>query len=132
MLFRHSMSITQQLMPIYNTTMHKNKINVALNLKWLTVGCYEASNRPQGRMSCNSYGSKLFMYGIQRVTVTGEFNMYFQCTNLIHSVLNMQIYNQSIDPNECKSLSNLLNTPFLPEICHHITCVCVSIVPNLV
>ena len=31
MLFRHSMSIAQQLMPIYNTTVHKNKVNVALN-----------------------------------------------------------------------------------------------------
>ena len=33
------MSIAQQLMPIYNTTVHKNKIIVALNLMWLTVGC---------------------------------------------------------------------------------------------
>ena len=49
MLFRHSMSIAQELMPIYNTTVHKNKINVALNLMWLTVGCYETSNRPQGQ-----------------------------------------------------------------------------------
>ena len=32
----------------YNTIVHKNKINVALNLMWLTVGCYEISNRPQG------------------------------------------------------------------------------------
>ena len=47
---RHSMSIAQQLMPIYNTTVHKNKINVALNLMRLTVGCYETSNRPQGRL----------------------------------------------------------------------------------
>jgi len=39
MLFRHSMSIAQQLMPIYNTTVHKNKLNVALNLMWLTVVC---------------------------------------------------------------------------------------------
>ena len=50
MLFRHSMSIAQKLMPIYNTIMHKNKINVALNLMRLTVGCYETSNRPQGRL----------------------------------------------------------------------------------
>jgi len=27
------------LMPIYNTTVHKNKINVALNVMWLTIGC---------------------------------------------------------------------------------------------
>ena len=32
MLFRYSMSITQQLMPIYNTTVHKNNSNVALNV----------------------------------------------------------------------------------------------------
>ena len=32
MLFRYSMSITQQLMPIYNITVHKNKTNVALNV----------------------------------------------------------------------------------------------------
>jgi len=49
MLFRHSMSIKPQFMPIYNTTMHKNKMNVAaLNLMWLAVGFYETSNRPQG------------------------------------------------------------------------------------
>ena len=29
MLFQHSMSITQQLIPIYNTTVHKNKNNVS-------------------------------------------------------------------------------------------------------
>ena len=39
MLFRHSMSIAQQLMPIYNTTVHKNKINETLNLMWLTAVC---------------------------------------------------------------------------------------------
>ena len=39
MLFRHSMSIAQQRMPIYNSTVHKNKVNVALNLMRLTVGC---------------------------------------------------------------------------------------------
>ena len=33
------MSISQQLVPIYNTTVHNNKITVALNLMWLTVGC---------------------------------------------------------------------------------------------
>ena len=38
-VFRHSMSIAQQLMPIYNTTVYKNKVNVAFNLMWLTVGC---------------------------------------------------------------------------------------------
>jgi len=31
MLFWHSMSMTQQLMPIYNTTVHKNK-TFALNM----------------------------------------------------------------------------------------------------
>ena len=32
MWFKHSMSIAQQLIPIYNTTVHKNKTNVALNV----------------------------------------------------------------------------------------------------
>ena len=32
MLFRHSMSITQQLMHIYNTHVHKNKRNIAFNV----------------------------------------------------------------------------------------------------
>ena len=31
MWFKHSVSIEQQLIPIYNTTVHKNKTNVALN-----------------------------------------------------------------------------------------------------
>ena len=30
MLFRHSISIAQQLLPIYNTTVHRNKVNVDL------------------------------------------------------------------------------------------------------
>ena len=48
MLFRRSMSIAQQLMPIYNTTLHKNKTNVALNLMWLTVCCYETPTGHKG------------------------------------------------------------------------------------
>ena len=32
MFFRHSMNITQQLMPIYNITVHENKLYVALNV----------------------------------------------------------------------------------------------------
>ena len=58
MLFRHSMSIAQQLMPIYNNTVHENKMNVALYLMWLTVGCYETSKRPQGWNSNYSINKK--------------------------------------------------------------------------
>ena len=32
MLFEHIMSIPQQLIPIYNTTVHNNKSDVALNV----------------------------------------------------------------------------------------------------
>ena len=32
MWFKHIMSIAQQLMPIYNTIVHKNKTIVALNV----------------------------------------------------------------------------------------------------
>ena len=32
MLFWHSMSIAQQLIPIYNTTVHTREITVALNV----------------------------------------------------------------------------------------------------
>ena len=45
MLFRHSISIAQQIMPIYNTTMHKNKINVALNLN--VVNCWVLGDKQQ-------------------------------------------------------------------------------------
>ena len=48
MLFEHSMIIAQQIMPIYITTVHKNKINVALNLMWLTVLCYETPTGHKG------------------------------------------------------------------------------------
>ena len=45
MFFRHSMSIAHQLMPIYNTTVIKNKSNVALNKYYLSLTkskqCYE-------------------------------------------------------------------------------------------
>ena len=34
MRFKHSMSIVQQLIPFYNTTVHKNKSTVALNCLW--------------------------------------------------------------------------------------------------
>ena len=37
MWFKYSMSIAQQLIPIYNTTVHKNKTNVALNVVKLFV-----------------------------------------------------------------------------------------------
>ena len=37
MWFKHSMSIAQQLITIYNTTMHKNKSNVALNVAYVRV-----------------------------------------------------------------------------------------------
>ena len=36
-MVKHSMSIAQQLIPIYNTTVHKNKSNVALNAAKLFV-----------------------------------------------------------------------------------------------
>ena len=49
MWFKHSMSIAQQLIPIYNTTVHKNKTIVALNV----VNCFchklNDTNRPLGR-----------------------------------------------------------------------------------
>ena len=38
MLEQHSMSIAQQLKPIYNTAVHKNKSNVALYID--TCWCY--------------------------------------------------------------------------------------------
>ena len=46
MRFKHSMSITQQLIPIYNTTVHKNKSNVVLNVIKLLVP--RDPNRPKG------------------------------------------------------------------------------------
>ena len=40
MLFRHSMSITQQLIPIYNTTVHKNNKTINdFNVAKLLVIC---------------------------------------------------------------------------------------------
>ena len=34
MSFRHSMSIAQQMIPIYNTTVHKINVNIALNVAY--------------------------------------------------------------------------------------------------
>ena len=47
MWFKHSMSIAQQLNPIYNTTVHKNKTNVAL----INCLCHKLNdtNRSLGR-----------------------------------------------------------------------------------
>ena len=44
MLFRYSMTITQQLMPIYDSTMHKNKTTIALNVA-KTVGAMKHNTR---------------------------------------------------------------------------------------
>ena len=43
------MSIAQQLMPIYNTTVYKNKVNVALNV----VKCLEFMKTPTGHKGGN-------------------------------------------------------------------------------
>ena len=48
MWFKHSMTIAQQLMPIYNTTVHKNKSAVALNVA-MFVPKLKDTNMPQGR-----------------------------------------------------------------------------------
>jgi len=50
MLFWHSMSITQQVMSIYNTNVHKNNTNVVLNfdkeLEFSKVkGVYSKTNK---------------------------------------------------------------------------------------
>ena len=37
MFYKYSMSIAQQLMPIYNIIVHKNKSNIALNIAKLLV-----------------------------------------------------------------------------------------------
>ena len=41
MLFQKSMSITQQLTPIYNTTVHKNKRIVSVALNVVKCWCHE-------------------------------------------------------------------------------------------
>ena len=46
MLFRQRISITKQLIPIYNTTVHKNMIIIALNVTKLLA--LQDTNIPQG------------------------------------------------------------------------------------
>ena len=53
MLFRYSMSITQQLMPIYNITVHKNKTNVALNVA-KNVGAMRHQHATRAKLSLSS------------------------------------------------------------------------------
>ena len=48
MWFRHSMNIVQQLMPIYNTTVHKNKSFVAFNV-FVRALKVKNNNTPLGR-----------------------------------------------------------------------------------
>ena len=45
MLFRNRMSITQQLMHIYNTTVHKNKFNENVALNLMRLGVHENTNK---------------------------------------------------------------------------------------
>ena len=51
MWFKHSMSIAQQLIPIYNTTVHKNKSTFAFNVD--TCWCYETPTCHKGG-TCSS------------------------------------------------------------------------------
>ena len=46
MWFKHSMSIAPQLIPIYNTTVHKNK-RFMLPLMWLNCLCHKLT-KPTG------------------------------------------------------------------------------------
>ena len=50
MLFQHRMSIAQQLIPIYNTNVPKNKINVALNevYCWMLWDTQQATRAVRG------------------------------------------------------------------------------------
>ena len=57
MLLQHSMSIAQQLMPIYNIILHKNKSYGAINVGKLLVLWY--TNMPQVRKSPSDYFSIL-------------------------------------------------------------------------
>ena len=50
MWFKQSMSIAQQLIPIYNITVHKTKSYIALNVVKLFVPKVKNTNRPQGQM----------------------------------------------------------------------------------
>ena len=53
MWFKDSMSIAQQVMPIYNTTTHKNKSNLSLTLMWLTVGVIISLERRDSQWRSN-------------------------------------------------------------------------------
>ena len=55
MWFKHSMSIAQQLLPIYNTTVYKNKTNVALNVVNCLGHKLNDTNRPLVRLNQIQY-----------------------------------------------------------------------------
>ena len=65
MWFKHSMSITQQLIPIYNITVQKNKTNVALNVVNCLCRKLNDTNKLLGWSICESkitpYGSVIMI-----------------------------------------------------------------------
>ena len=73
MLFLHSMSIAQQLIPIYNTTVHKNKSYVALNVANVFVPQVKDTNMPQGWLNPDGIAINFLLYNF--LFVSGIFNL---------------------------------------------------------
>ena len=59
-MFRHSVSVAQQLIPIHNTTVHKNKSIIAFNVA--NCWCFETP-------ACHNGGKILCVYLITFVKI---------------------------------------------------------------
>ena len=81
MWFKHSMSIAKQLIPIYNTTVHKNKSYVALNVAKLFVPYVKDTNMPPGWIKGLEFclhnlhvaGDKMVEHGCQCRNINAQF-----------------------------------------------------------
>ena len=72
-LFRHNMSITQQLMPLYNITVHKNKINNVLHMLNCSYSKTQTCHKDRNLLSPNLNSAKLTSK--ERIKTHLTFNM---------------------------------------------------------
>ena len=98
-MFWHCTSIAQQPMPIYNTTVHKNNINVPL--MWLNCWCYETLTCHKGYVK-NMVGKKNCQHLYQVLIYTR-----YDCKHYAYRRLSIMKFLLIFNSTECTS--QLLN-----------------------
>ena len=87
MLFWHSMSIAQQLIHIYNTSVHKNKNIIKLPLLWLTVGTVRHKHATMTDIFQNHMLTELPYFSSNYFTFTSDHFSCFLQNNLTMTLI---------------------------------------------